>query len=51
MQEPVRLSLTTGEPHKDNIKHYPLPSIEQELWDTIQEQKNERENNQTSNKD
>ena len=48
MQEPARLSLTTGEPHKDNIKHYPLPSIEQEFWDTIQEQKNDRKNNKES---
>ena len=33
------------------VKKYPLPSIEQELWDTIQDHKNDRENNQDKEKD
>ena len=50
MQEPNKLCMKTGEPIKDKVKRYPLPDIEQEIWHTIQEQKNDRKNNKESDK-
>ena len=51
MLEPVKLSVSTGKPYQEELRRYPLPSIEQELLATIQKQKNDREDNKESNKD
>jgi hypothetical protein len=51
MKEPVKFSMSNDRPVQDTVKKYPLPSIEQELWDTIQDHKNDRENDQEKEKD
>jgi hypothetical protein len=45
MNEPIKLSMSTGQPRINPIKQYPLKSIEAELWDFI---KDNYENNQKS---
>jgi hypothetical protein len=50
MNEPIRLSMSTGQPIVDKIKHYPLKSIESELWDLIRESLDHKnEDHQKSN--
>lgn len=51
MKEPVKFSMSNDRPVQDTVKKYPLPSIEQELWDTIQDHKNDRKNDQKKEKD
>jgi len=47
MQEPERLSMSTGLPYQEKIKKIPLPSITQEkgngFWDFVAKHKKSRE--------
>ena len=43
MNEPERLSMSTGLPVKQEVKKYPLKSKEQEFWDFIAHHQDARE--------